>query len=138
MGFKVMLLIEHMKAMWEIPPASPRQALSMPSFQLRRPDGLLNLTSFLDLVAALLFHSPCKPHLISSSTRSLEPILPVTPYLGGHPTKTFHICFLHATTQIKSHPTSIVLDQRKRHSCDNPPRKIPYYCVNQSTLVIKQ
>jgi hypothetical protein len=22
--------------------------------------------------------------------------------------------------------------------CDNPPRKIPYYCLNQSTLVIKQ
>jgi hypothetical protein len=21
--------------------------------------------------------------------------------------------------------------------CDNPPRKIPYYCLNQSTLVIK-
>jgi hypothetical protein len=22
--------------------------------------------------------------------------------------------------------------------CDNPPRKIPYYCLNQSTLVIRQ
>jgi hypothetical protein len=22
--------------------------------------------------------------------------------------------------------------------CDNPPRKIPYYCLNQYTLVIKQ
>jgi hypothetical protein len=24
------------------------------------------------------------------------------------------------------------------HFCDNPPRKIPYYHLNQSTLVIKQ
>jgi hypothetical protein len=22
--------------------------------------------------------------------------------------------------------------------CDNPPRKIPYYCLNQSTLVTRQ
>jgi hypothetical protein len=33
----------------------------------------------------------------------------------------FEICLLHC-----------------RHVCDNPPRKIPYYRLNQSTLVIKQ
>jgi hypothetical protein len=43
-------------------------------------------------------------------------------------------------------PTTIlnttILDVRELgldlHACDNPPRKIPHYCLNQSTLVIKQ
>jgi hypothetical protein len=29
-------------------------------------------------------------------------------------------------------------NQQQVSKCDNPPRKIPYYCLNQSTLVIKQ
>jgi hypothetical protein len=63
------------------------------AFLLRRPDGLLNLASFLDLATTdatapcprlrLALLAPCGSNLIPSATGSLKPSLLVSPLLGG-------------------------------------------------------
>jgi hypothetical protein len=35
-------------------------------------------------------------------------------------------------------PSSLMTRRYRGVSCDNPPRKVPYYRVNQSTLAIKR
>jgi hypothetical protein len=63
------------------------------AFQLRCPDGLLSLASFLDLATTdapalcprlhLALLAPSGSHLIPSATGSLKPSLLVSPLLGG-------------------------------------------------------
>jgi hypothetical protein len=42
------------------------------------------------------------------------------------------------SSQVSQEESQVHGDDHERGFCDNPPRKIPYYSLNQSTLVIKQ
>jgi hypothetical protein len=47
-------------------------------------------------------------------------------------------CFGHASLVVSRIMFLLFFMWLPSYSCDNPPRKIPYYHLNQSTLVIKQ
>jgi hypothetical protein len=62
---------------------------------------------------------------------SLKPSLQT----GLPPPSRWSWIWFHTWSLWASNPTLVLLCL---HICDNPPRKIPYYRLNQSTLVIKQ
>jgi hypothetical protein len=55
---------------------------------------------------------------------------------SSHQEATIHRSSNHTWSSIS--PLMSALTTHTYTNCDNPPRKIPYYCLNKSTLVIKQ
>jgi hypothetical protein len=83
-----------------------------------RPDLTLVLRLNQEIVHdfVLLFLPPCGPHLIPSSTGSLESSLLVYSTPGGPPAWTFHACSSPAPTPIKPQPAPAILSQESVHT----------------------